>query len=117
MSRQPKSVSNETTFEEDTSDLVQLGEHITRLAQRVSERLQRRGLAGRTVVLKLTYRNFQHVTRRTTLTAPTSDAERHRRRGAGTPGSERGGLPARAPGRRRRQRARERRRRTRSYRC
>jgi len=75
VSRQPKSVSNETTFEEDTSDLLQLGEHIARLAQRVSERLQRRGLAGRTVVLKLTYRNFQHVTRRTTLTSPTSDAE------------------------------------------
>jgi DNA polymerase-4 len=75
VSREPKSVSNETTFEEDTSDLVQLAEHITRLAQRVSERLQRRGLVGRTVVLKLTYRNFQHVTRRTTLTAPTSAAD------------------------------------------
>jgi DNA polymerase IV len=74
VSREPKSVSNETTFEEDTSDLVQLGDQITRLAQRVSERLQRRGLAGRTVVLKLTYRNFQHITRRTTLTAPTCDA-------------------------------------------
>ncbi len=75
VSREPKSVSNETTFEEDTSDLVQLAEHITRLAQRVADRLQRRGLVGRTVVLKLTYRNFQHVTRRTTLTAPTGDAD------------------------------------------
>jgi DNA polymerase-4 len=75
VSRQPKSVSNETTFEEDTSDLVLLGEHIARLAQRVSERLRRRGLAGRTVVLKLTYRGFQHATRRTTLARPTSDAE------------------------------------------
>jgi DNA polymerase-4 len=74
VSRQPKSVSNETTFEEDTSDLSQLAEHITRLAQRVAERLQRRGVVGRTVVLKLTYRNFQHVTRRTTLTSPTGDA-------------------------------------------
>jgi DNA polymerase-4 len=74
VSRQPKSVSNETTFEEDTTDLTLLAEHIARLAQRVSERLQRRSLAGRTVVLKLTYRNFQHVTRRTTLKSPTSDA-------------------------------------------
>jgi DNA polymerase IV len=71
--RQPKSVSNETTFEEDTSDQAVLGDHIARLAQRVAERLQRRGLAGRTVVLKLTYRNFQHVTRRTTLARPTRD--------------------------------------------
>jgi DNA polymerase-4 len=74
-SREPKSVSNETTFEEDTSDLVLLGEHVTRLAQRVCERLRRRGLAGRTVVLKLTYRNFEHATRRTTLAQPTSDPE------------------------------------------
>jgi DNA polymerase-4 len=74
VSRQPKSVSNETTFEEDTSDLALLTEHIARLAQRVAERLQRRGLAGRTVVLKLTYRSFQHVTRRTTLERPTNDA-------------------------------------------
>lgn len=74
VSRQPKSVSNETTFEEDTTDPTLLAEHIARLAQRVSERLQRRSLAGRTVVLKLTYRNFQHVTRRTTLKSPTSDA-------------------------------------------
>ena len=49
----------------------------------VAERLQRRGLVGRTVVLKLTYRNFQHVTRRTTLTSPTGDADGHRHRGAG----------------------------------
>ena len=74
VSRQPKSVGNETTFEEDTSDPALLAGHIARLAQRVSERLQRRGLAGRTVVLKLTYRNFQHVTRRTTLERPTNDA-------------------------------------------
>jgi DNA polymerase-4 len=75
VSRQPKSVSNETTFEEDTSDLAVLAEHIARLAQRVAERLRRRGLAGRTVVLKLTYRGFQHATRRTTLARPTSDVE------------------------------------------
>jgi DNA polymerase-4 len=74
VARQPKSVSNETTFEEDTSDPAVLGEHLARLAARVAERLQRRGLAGRTVVLKLTYRNFEHVTRRTTLARPTSDA-------------------------------------------
>ncbi len=27
------------------------------------------------MVLKLTYRNFQHITRRTTLTAPTGNAD------------------------------------------
>jgi DNA polymerase-4 len=74
VSRQAKSFSNETTFEEDTTDPGVLGDQIARLAQRVSERLARRGMEGRTVILKLTYRNFQHVTRRTTLHQATSDA-------------------------------------------
>src|SRR5438552_9817390 len=75
VARRAKSVSNETTFEEDTTDLAVLREKIEALARRVAERLHRRHLAGRTVVLKLTYRNFQHVSRRTTLGASTS-AER-----------------------------------------
>ncbi|MBI2370829.1 MAG: DNA polymerase IV [Deltaproteobacteria bacterium] len=73
VSRQPKSVSHETTFEEDTTDLDLLRERLGRLAQRVSERLRRRGLQGRTVVLKLTYHNFQHATRHATLEQPTDD--------------------------------------------
>lgn len=63
-----------STFDEDTTDLVVLGDQIARLAQRVSERLARRGMEGRTVILKLTYRNFQHATRRTTLRQATADA-------------------------------------------
>ncbi len=74
VSRQAKSLSNETTFEDDTTDLGVLGDQIARLAGRVSERLARRGVEGRTVILKLTYRNFQHATRRTTLRQATSDA-------------------------------------------
>src|SRR2546428_5307187 len=73
VSRQAKSVSNETTFEEDTTDLDVLREKIGRLARRVAERLRRRHLKGRTIVLELTYRNFQHVSRRTTLDESTSD--------------------------------------------
>jgi len=64
-----------TAFEEDTTDLAVMRAKIEALARRVAERLHRRHLAGRTIVLKLTYRNFQHVSRRTTLGASTS-AER-----------------------------------------
>ena len=73
VSRSPKLVSHETTFEEDTSDLGLLGERLGRLAQKVSERLRRRGLRGRTVVLKLTYHGFKHSTRHATLPEPTDD--------------------------------------------
>jgi DNA polymerase-4 len=75
VSRQAKSVSNETTFDEDTRDPAVLREHIRRLSGRVGERLAERGLTGRTVVLKLTYGNFTHVSRRITLAQPTSDAQ------------------------------------------
>jgi len=47
--RRAKSVSNETTFEEDTTDLAVLREKIDALARRVAERLHRRHLAGRTI--------------------------------------------------------------------
>jgi len=73
VARQPKSVSNETTFEEDTRDLDTLRDHLGKLALRVSERLRRRGLRGRSVVLKLTYSNFQHVSRHARLGVPTDD--------------------------------------------
>jgi len=73
VTRQPKSVSNETTFEEDTLDLEVLRHAIHRLARRVSERLHHHGFRGRTIVLKLTYRNFDHVSRRTTLREATRD--------------------------------------------
>jgi len=73
VAREPKSVSNETTFEEDTSDLDALREHLRKLALRVSERLRRRGLLGHTVVLKLTHSNFQHVSRHARLEGPTDD--------------------------------------------
>ena len=73
VSRQPKSVSHETTFEKDTRDLDLLKDRLDKLARRVAERLKRRGLQGRTVVLKLTYQDFQHATRHTTLDHATDD--------------------------------------------
>jgi DNA polymerase-4 len=72
--RRRKSVSAETTFEEDTTDLDSLRDSIAGLAPRVSEHLRRHGLQGRTIVLKLTYRNFEHASRRTTLPRATRDA-------------------------------------------
>jgi DNA polymerase-4 len=74
ISRQAKSVSNETTFDEDTTSGQVLRAQIERLAQRVAERLGRRQLEGRTIVLKLTYKNFAHASRRTTLPEATGEA-------------------------------------------
>jgi DNA polymerase-4 len=72
----PKSISKETTFNEDTGDADILDGHIWRLAEQVADRAKAKGLAGRTVVLKLKRRDFQTVTRRHALGDATQIADR-----------------------------------------
>ncbi len=72
----PKSISKETTFNEDTSDPDILDGHIWRLAEQVADRAKAKSLAGRTVTLKLKRGDFQLVTRRHALPDPTQTADR-----------------------------------------
>lgn len=72
----PKSISKETTFNEDTGDPDILDGHIWRLAEQVADRAKAKGLAGRTVVLKLKRGDFQMVTRRHGLGDATQIADR-----------------------------------------
>ncbi|WP_281967277.1 DNA polymerase IV [Roseovarius nanhaiticus] len=62
-----KSISNETTFNEDTGNLDILDGHIWRLAEKVSGRAKARQLAGRVVTLKLKRANHSSLTRRQSL--------------------------------------------------
>lgn len=71
-----KSISKETTFGEDTSDPDLLDGHIWRLSEQVADRAKAKGLAGRTVTLKLKRGDFQLVTRRHSLTDPTQLTDR-----------------------------------------
>ena len=71
-----KSISSETTFFEDTADPDLLDGHLWRLAEKVSDRLKAKGLAGRVVVLKLKRSDFQLITRRRSLSDPTQIADR-----------------------------------------
>ncbi|MCA3445441.1 MAG: DNA polymerase IV [Rhodobacter sp.] len=71
-----KSVSAETTFDEDTSDPDVLDGHLWRLAERVADRAKAKDLAGRTVTLKLKRADFRIVTRRHSLPDPTQTADR-----------------------------------------
>lgn len=72
----PKSISKETTFNEDTGDADILDGHLWRLSEQVADRAKARGLAGRTVVLKLKRSDFQTVTRRHALGDATQVADR-----------------------------------------
>ena len=72
----PKSISKETTFNEDTGDPDILDGHIWRLAVQVADRAKAKALAGRVVLLKLKRDDFQTVTRRHALGDATQMADR-----------------------------------------
>ena len=74
--RAPKSISNETTFDADTSDAGVLDGHAWRLAEKVAARARAKGLAGRVVTLKLKRADHRLLTRRTALREPTRSAGR-----------------------------------------
>jgi DNA polymerase-4 len=76
-----KSISKETTFNEDTGDADLLDGHMWRLAEQVADRAKARDLAGKTVTLKLKRANFTTITRRHTLAGPTQTADRIYREG------------------------------------
>jgi DNA polymerase-4 len=71
-----KSISAETTFDEDISDRDLLDGHLWRLAEKVADRTKAKDLAGRTVTLKLKRADFTTITRRHTLREPTQIADR-----------------------------------------
>ena len=74
--RDPKSRGQEVTLEVDELDFAALETWIDRHADRIATDLRRRGLAGRTVTLKIRYSSFETVTRSRTLVEPTDDALR-----------------------------------------
>ncbi|WP_371060718.1 DNA polymerase IV [Rhodosalinus sp. 5P4] len=71
-----KSISNETTFGEDTADPDLLDGHLWRMSEKVSDRAKAKDLAGRVVTLKLKRADFRTVTRRQSLRDATQLADR-----------------------------------------
>ena len=74
-----KSVSRETTFDEDTADPDLLSATIADLADEVAGALAADGLRCRTVTVKVRYRGFETHTRSLTLDRFTADPEVIRR--------------------------------------
>jgi len=70
-----KSVSSETTFNEDISDPKLLEDILWRLSQRTADRAKHSGVEGRVVTLKLKTHDFRSFTRRVSLTDPTQLAQ------------------------------------------
>lgn len=73
---EPVSMSRETTFERDlhaVHDRAELGAIFTRLCEQVAGDLRRKGYRGRTIGIKITYDNFEKVTRDTTIGTAIDD--------------------------------------------
>lgn len=70
-----KSLTNETTFNEDTSNIDILDGHIWRMAEKVSARAKANSKAGRVVTLKLKTSDFKLVSKRQSLHHPTQMAD------------------------------------------
>jgi len=68
--RQTKSVSSETTFNEDIKDVKRLEDILWSLCENVSARMKASRYEGRVITLKLKTADFKIITRRVTLAAP-----------------------------------------------
>jgi DNA polymerase-4 len=74
--RGAKTISNETTFNEDIRDLGTLEKILWRLSEKVSSRLKGSELSGTTVTLKLKTADFRQRTRSQSIQSPTQLARR-----------------------------------------
>ena len=70
-----KTISAETTFNDDLSDLGALEDQLWPLCEKVARQLRAEGIAGRVATLKLRTADFRIVTRRRTLPVPIQTAQ------------------------------------------
>lgn len=70
-----KTLSNETTFNEDTGNVDILDGHLWRMAEKVSARAKATDKAGRVVTLKLKTSDFKLISKRQSLRHPTQIAD------------------------------------------
>jgi DNA polymerase-4 len=68
---EPKSISQNRTFGEDTDDIDLLHSTLSYLAQKAAKRLRDAGLHVRTLTLTIRYAGFHTITRAKTLAEPT----------------------------------------------
>jgi DNA polymerase-4 len=73
VSEEVKSIGHEETFADDLLDIEAVRRELLSLATRVSRRLRRHGIAGKTVTVKVKYHDFVQVTRSETLPEVTED--------------------------------------------
>lgn len=74
-SNERKSISKERTFSGNLTEPKDLARRLWKLSRMVSARLQRSGLVGGTIALKLRYADFTTLSRQRSLSRPTDHAK------------------------------------------
>ena len=67
---EPKSISHNHTFAEDTSEVAAMESLVSHLSQKASKRLREAGLSSRTLTLTIRYAGFQTYTRSRSVEEP-----------------------------------------------
>jgi DNA polymerase-4 len=67
---EPKSISHNHTFAEDTNEVAAMESLLSHLSQKASKRLREAGLSSRTLTLTIRYAGFQTYTRSRTVEEP-----------------------------------------------
>jgi DNA polymerase-4 len=70
-----KSMSSETTFEEDTQDRQRISQCLREQAEELTGKLRQRNLHAQGIQVKVRYSDFKTLSRQTTLTDPTQEKE------------------------------------------
>ncbi len=76
---EPKSVSRETTFQEDTDNWQTIAKTIAELTKEVVDDIREKGYKSRTVTLKVRFSDFKTYTRAMTLQEPIDSLEHIRK--------------------------------------
>jgi DNA polymerase IV len=72
--RDPKSIGHEETYPRDLHEPAELDRELVRLCDAVASRLRHRGIAARTLQLKVRFAGFTTITRAVTLSDPVDTA-------------------------------------------
>jgi DNA polymerase-4 len=69
-----KSLGHSTTLPKDVTDFEEIARVILGLSEAVGARARRHALSGKTITLTIRFSDFRTITRRKTITAPTTDS-------------------------------------------
>ncbi len=70
-----RSIGSERTFHEDTGDIEEILEHFEHIAERLTSRMKKYNIKGRTVTMKVKYHNFRRTSRSLTVMEAVDDPE------------------------------------------